>query len=158
MSTVSPSQSRHTQSRKTTSRRTVEASFLGGIEFSSGSYSRQPKEEPSLAYQTDWTKAPAPLEYQGKRGVAEGYIYLTHVSLIGTPSTMHRGATAYVRDLKGMFRSAKCNSHIQMALSTTKAVVGGNTSNTGPARLYQPTIGWNVLNTIRPPYHYLQAA
>ena len=46
ISTVGPS-----QSPKKTLRRTVEASFLKGIEFSSGSYSRQPEEEPSLAHQ-----------------------------------------------------------------------------------------------------------
>ena len=52
MSATGPSQSQHTQSWHMTSRWTIEASYLGSIEFSPGSYSRQSRKESSSDRQT----------------------------------------------------------------------------------------------------------
>ncbi|KAL6347308.1 hypothetical protein AAG906_013744 [Vitis piasezkii] len=127
MSIVGPSQSRYTQSRQTTSRRTVEASFLGSTKFSSDSYSRRSKEEPSLAHQTKPDEGTNSTRTSRKR---------SNTSPTRTPSTRRGGATAYVKDPKGTSRLVNPNNHIRMALSTTKATVDGSANNASPTRLY----------------------
>lgn len=140
-----------------TLRRTFEASYLGGTELSSGSYSRQSRKESLLDHHmqldegTTFTRVSRKMRHE-KRS------HLSHAMRARLGLQVSReGEIRHVRDSKGLFRSPSCGTYARMTLSTTK-IASWSVAHTGSTRLYQPMVGWHALHAVRPPYYQLWAA
>ena len=153
MSIVGSSQSQHTQSRQIASWWTIGASFLRDTKFFFSSYSRRSKEEPLSAHQTQsdedtsFTQA-----LRKRRRDKRSHLFDTMWAWL-RPQAPGVEGQPHVKDLEGTSKSTSHNKHIWLALSTTKAVVGGSASEASPTQLHQLTARWHTLHVIHPPYH-----